>query len=67
MLRTRDHKLIRYHHGEEVLFDLRDPQLEVRNLAGDPAYAAALAAMNRRLVGRLIEASQSPRDAMFRY
>jgi arylsulfatase A-like enzyme len=58
-VRTPTFKLTRLRQGgvtTEVLFDLqRDPD-EVVNVASDPAYVAAAAALRHRLLDRLQEA-----------
>jgi choline-sulfatase len=49
MIRHGRHKYIHYVAYRPQLFDLeRDPE-ELRDLAGDPAYAAALAECRKRL------------------
>jgi arylsulfatase A-like enzyme len=59
-VRTHDYKYSVYRSGgdpataemAELLFDLRDDPHEQRNVAGDPAYGAALDRMRRELVRR---------------
>ncbi len=46
-------KYIHAHHGPSLLFDLAADPGETRNLAEDPAHAATLAEMHRRLLEQL--------------
>ena len=50
MVRTDRYKLIRYPHvGKVQLFDVRDDPWETHNLADEPAYAAVVERLTRRL------------------
>lgn len=58
-LRTPELKLTRFRqrgHTAEVLVDLRRDPDEFSNVARDPAYAAELEALRRRLLDRLQDA-----------
>ena len=48
-VRTEHGVYVRYATGEEELYDLRRDTYELSNLAGDPADAATLDALRRRL------------------
>jgi arylsulfatase A-like enzyme len=65
MLRTADHKYIRYGYGQEVLYDLSEAAPEVVNRAdADPQ---TLASMRERMLQRTLEASRTPQVRHFRY
>ncbi|HUW83266.1 MAG TPA: sulfatase-like hydrolase/transferase [Phycisphaerae bacterium] len=65
MLRTDDHKYIRYGYGQEVLYDLHEATPEVVNRAdADPK---TLASMRERMLQRVLEASRTPQVRHFRY
>lgn len=52
--------------GSEALFDLANDPGEYHDVAGDPTYAAPLAAMRRRLLQRLL-ARERPRERTWTY
>ena len=65
MLRTGDHKYIRYGYGQEGLYDLHEAAPEVVNRAdADPR---TLASMRERMLQRTLEASRTPQVRHFRY
>jgi N-acetylglucosamine-6-sulfatase len=66
-LRTDRWKYIRYPHGDggpdrhrAELYDLAADPLELRNLAGDPAHAATVAALRAELEQRMRETGLDP-------
>jgi len=65
MLRTAQHKYIRYGYGQEVLYDLGEATPEVVNRAhADPK---TLASMRERMLQRTLEAGRTPQVRHFRY
>jgi arylsulfatase A-like enzyme len=67
MLRTAEHKYIRYGNDEEVLFDMRDENPEVKNLISDPAFAPMLQSLQQRMLARMIRAGQSSQQRRFQF
>ena len=65
MLRTKTHKYIRYGSGAEVLYDLTERPMEVRNRTRDDP--AILAEMRERMLQRLLDAGRSPQPRLYRF
>ncbi len=61
MLRTAEHKYLRYGDGAEVLYDLREDPIEVRNRVADPDCRAVLDRLRWRMLSRALDACRSPR------
>jgi len=63
MLRTLEAKLIRRPEGVSELYDLREDPRELRNLHGDPRYAALQRSLELRLLDHAIQrADTTPWD-----
>jgi arylsulfatase A-like enzyme len=68
MLRTGDYKYLRYNsHDTEVLYDLQADPGEIINCAQDAAYSETLNEMRNRMLGRALEAGESPLRRIYRY
>ena len=66
LLRDARFRYIAHADGRECLFDLGQPWGEYRDVAEEPAYAAALAHMRQALITRLIE-MERPRQRAWTY
>ncbi|MBL8176673.1 MAG: sulfatase-like hydrolase/transferase [Bryobacterales bacterium] len=64
-VRTATHKLILWESGKQAFFDLRTDPFEEKDLAADPAHAAALRSIQDRLRARM-KATADPAAGWFR-
>lgn len=68
MLRTEKYKYLSFSdHGTEVLYDLSEPEMEVKNRAGDDRFGNVLNAMRKRMMERALSAAKSRLTRDFAY
>lgn len=70
MLRTANHKLLRYPRpggASEVLYDLQEDPAECRNRASDQSSAGILGELRAQMLDRVLDACRSPQRRLYRY